>query len=488
MMFRKYSLISFMLGILLVMPAAASAQASGCVTFSRDISFGATGSEVTKLQTFLKDRGYFSAAPVARFGPATVAAVRAFQRSNGISATGTVGPVTRAAIRSVSCGTAGSGGTGVSGAFEVTGWIPYWRSATGTRDVLPHLDDITEVNPFVFTIKSDGTLLDNGSLNEEPWLSFIAAAKAKKVRVIPTVMTGNGDLLHEILSDTKKRIALEDTIAKMVKDGGYDGVDIDFEGKKAADKDNFSTFLKGLYQRMGNKWVMCTIESRTPLDSRYYGTTIPPDAEIYANDFKEINKYCDRVRVMTYDQQNIDLQLAAQAASSSQIYAPVADPAWVEKVITLMKKDIKPSKLLIGVPTYGYEYDVTAYAGNQYIYDILWTFNPGYAIPLAAQYGVTPQRNAAGEMYFTYVANAPTSSPPVSLGPNSAALAAAAASQYATQYNSHLGFRLVDWPDAESISQKVALAKKLGVRGISIFKWDGGEDPGMWKVLEGVKK
>src|SRR3989344_7019896 len=140
---------------------------------------------------------------------------------------------------------------------------------------------------------------------------------------------------------------------------------------------------------MGNKWVMCTIESRTPLDSRYYGTTIPADAEIYANDFKEINKYCDRVRVMTYDQQNVDQQLAAQAASSSQIYAPVADPAWVEKVITLMKRDIKPSKLLIGVPTYGYEYDVTAYTGNQYIYDILWTFNPGYAIPLAAQYGVT---------------------------------------------------------------------------------------------------
>ncbi|MCE9541215.1 peptidoglycan-binding protein [Candidatus Kaiserbacteria bacterium] len=363
--------------------------------------------------------------------------------------------------------------------FEVTGWLPYWRSATSTADVLPHLSQVTEVNPFVYTIKSDGTLVDNGSLDTEPWVSFIAAAKQQKVRVIPTVMTGNSELLHEILSDTQKRVAFEDRIAQLVKEKNFDGIDIDFEGKKAEDKDYFSTFLKGLYQRMGQKWVMCTIESRTPTDSRYYGTDIPPDATIYANDLVEINKYCDRVRIMAYDQQGIDLQLSSAAASSSQLYAPVADPAWVEKVVNLMAKDIKRSKILIGVPTYGYEYDVTAYANNQYVYNILWTFNPGYAWPIAQQYGVTPQRNAAGEMFFTYVANSATTSPPTSLGPNSAALAAAAASQYATQYNSHLNFRLMDWPDAQSIQTKIDLA-------ISIFKWDGGEDPAIWNVLAGV--
>jgi spore germination protein YaaH len=475
--------------IVAVIPATALAQTSGCVTFSGDLVYGATGSEVTTLQTFLKSQGYFSAAPVARFGPATLTAVRAFQRAQGISATGTVGPLTRAAIRSASClpGQGNTPGASTGAPLEVTGWIPYWRSATGTADVLPNLSKLTEVNPFVYTLKSDGTFLDNGKLNEEPWLSFIAAAKAQKVRVIPTIMTSNSELLHNILSDQKKRIALEDTIAALVKENNFDGIDIDFEGKRAEDKDNFSTFLKGLYQRMGQKWVMCTIESRTPLDSRYYGTDVPQDATTYANDLKEINKYCDRVRIMAYDQQGIDLKLSAQAASSSQLYAPVADPAWVEKVVNLMAKDIKRSKILIGVPTYGYEYDVTAYANNEYVYKILWTFNPGYAWPLAQQYGITPQRNASGEMYFTYV-NAATSSAPVSLGAESAKLAAAAASQYATAYNSHVDFRLVEWPDAQSLQTKIDLARKLGVRGVSIFKFDGGEDPAVWDVLTGVKR
>ncbi|QQG38283.1 MAG: peptidoglycan-binding protein [Candidatus Kaiserbacteria bacterium] len=364
--------------------------------------------------------------------------------------------------------------------FEVSGWIPYWRTATGTADVLPRLNLLTEVNPFVYTLKSDGTLLDNGSLDQEPWLTLRAQAKAQGVRFVPTVMTGNGDLLHDLLSNQAKRIALEDRIAALVKEQGFDGIDIDFEGKKAADKDYFSTFLKGLYQRMGDKWVMCTIESRTPQADRYYGTTPPADAGLFANDLREVNKYCDRVRIMAYDQQGIDLKLLADAEAKGQLYAPVGDPAWVEKVVNLMAQDIARNKIMIGVPTYGYEYDVTAYANNEYVYDILWTFNPGYAGPIAAQYGITPERASWGEMYFTYL-NAATSTPPVSsIG---ASQVAAAASAFSTSGNTNSRFRLMVWPDAQSVADRIALAKKLGVRGVSVFKFDGGQDPNIWNTI-----
>ncbi|MDP3646322.1 MAG: glycosyl hydrolase family 18 protein [bacterium] len=372
--------------------------------------------------------------------------------------------------------------------FEVTGWMPYWRSSSSTKDVLPHLDLLTEVNPFVYTLKNDGTIVDNGKLTEEPWKSFILAAKAKKVRVIPTIMSGSGETLHRLLSNRTSRIALEDAIAALVKENNFDGIDIDFEGKKAETKDYFSLFLKGLYLRMGNKWVMCTIESRTPLDSRYYGADIPKDATIYANDFKEINKYCDRVRIMAYDQQGIDQSLAAAAETNSEVYAPLADPRWVRKTVEVASKDIAKSKILIGIPTYGYEYEVTAYANNQYMYKILWTFNPGWAYQIMAKYGVDSVRNSAGERHFTYTHN-PSEDQllPRAIMPNSAMSAANAASMIATAGNTNLKFRLVDWPDAQSIAGKIELAQILGVRGVSIFKMDGGEDQGMWKILEGVK-
>jgi spore germination protein YaaH len=371
-----------------------------------------------------------------------------------------------------------------SNSFEVTGWIPYWRTATGTADVLPHLNLVTEINPFVYSLRSDGTIVDNAPLTDPQWVNLMTAAKQQKVRVIPTIMSGSGSLLHTLLTSASERIALESRITSLVKTNNFDGIDIDFEGKYAGDKNYFSTFLKGLYQRMGQKYVMCTIESRTPVDSRYYGTNPPADATVYANDLTAINKYCDRVRIMTYDQQTVDQALAATAASSSELYAPVADPRWVIKVVNLMAQSIKKSKMLIGIPTYGYEYDVTAYTNNQYNYDIMWTFNPGYALPLAAQYGITPQRNQAGEMFFTYSPVGTSSGPTQGV---SALMAATAATAYADSANMHMDFRLVDWPDAQSIAGKIELAQMLGVRGVSIFKLDGGEDPAIWTALLGVK-
>jgi spore germination protein len=365
--------------------------------------------------------------------------------------------------------------------FEISGWVPYWRTATGTIDTIAHLKDVSEVNPFVYTIKSDGTLLDNGLIDQEPWLSFNAAARAQNVRVIPTVMTGSGTLVHELLSDPLRRELLATRIALMVIGSNYDGVDIDFEGKKAETRDHFSAFLKSLSEKLPNKWLSCTIETRIPAEDRYYGTTIPSDFGNFANDLKEINKYCDQVKIMTYDQQRIDMKLAAEVDATGELHAPVADIRWVEKVINYMARDIDKSKIMIGMPTYGYEYAVTAYAGQEYVYDILWTFNPGYATPIAQERGITPTRNSSGEIFFTYIPNT-TTQPPIS-GGISALLAASAASAFADQNNSNTTFRMLTWPDAQSLQQKIDLAKRLGVRGVAIFKWDGGQDPAMWNVI-----
>mgnify|MGYP001565573013 CR=1 FL=1 len=364
--------------------------------------------------------------------------------------------------------------------LEISGWIPYWKIASGTAEVSAHLTTFKEINPFGYSVRADGTLADTAKLAQEPWLSLQKSAQAKKIRYIPTLMWSDGEAIHKILSDDTSRRALAQRIADLVKEKGYDGIDIDFEGKKAETKEYFATFLKGLYMRMGNKWVMCSIEARTPLDSRYEGTP-PASATMYANDFVAINKYCDRVRLMAYDQRTFDVKLNKAGAGP---YIPVSDTAWVEKVVNLAAKDIKKSKLVIGIPTYGHEYAVTPLADGKFKYDRKWAFNPQYAFDLIAKYQPVVSRNRAGEMSFTYVpvvepVSTPAGADPTTVegAPNASASSGVSAAP---------AYHIVWWSDAKAIEEKINLAKKLGVKGVALFKIDGAQDQSLWEILKKI--
>ncbi len=484
--------VFFLLFSLLAVPAGAFASI-------RSLSIGLSGSDVVVLQNKLIEQGYLAGGyNTGYFGPLTQTAVKKFQCAQNIICSGSAvdgygiyGPRTRAALENATTYPKNPASLSAAltaaawGPFEISGWIPYWRSATGTQDTLPHLSELTSVMPFGYTMKSDGTLADTAHLSQEPWTSFIAAAKAANVRVVPTVMWGSGDTIHAILSDTTKRIALEDEIANLVKKNGFDGIDIDFEAKKHETINYFSTFLKGLYWRMGNKWVYCTIEARMPLEDRYSpGANIPADATDYANDFIEMNKYCDRVEVMAYDQGTIDVRLNA---ARSAPYAPIADPGWVEDLVTLAAQTISRNKLIVGIPTYGYEYKVTPLPGSGYQYKMLWPFNPLYATDIASKLGIAYARTSANEAGFVYddkMLEAPPSEMDSTLTQQTTANSITIAQNAGSLMTGGAPFNFMTWSDAKAIADKVALAHKLGVRGVAIFKFDGGEDPAMWSVLK----
>ena len=80
--------------------SAATGSGSASVTFTRDLTVGSTGSDVTALQTWLIAHGYsIPAGPTGYFGAETRAAVAAFQATYGITpAVGYFGPITRAAL------------------------------------------------------------------------------------------------------------------------------------------------------------------------------------------------------------------------------------------------------------------------------------------------------------------------------------------------------------------------------------------------------
>lgn len=344
-------------------------------------------------------------------------------------------------------------GAATNSDLEYSGWIPYWKAADGAKDARKNLAKLDEINPFAYSVRTDGTLSDTMKLDKSHWKNLFKDARKKDVRIVPTVMWSDSQNIHRILSNPTLRATHIASIVEAVEENDFDGIDIDYENKLAETKDYYSVFLKELSEALEDKRLHCTIESRTPLDSRY---TNPPATIAYANDFVEINKYCDQVRIMMYDQSTIDQKL--NKIEAGKPYNPLSDVRWVEKAARLAMQDIEPSKIMLAVPTYGYEYRVTK-TGSTYTYERLWSLNPKYATDTAKKFKVKPTRNSAGEMSFEYNANA-------------------------KKRKAEADNRLVWWSDAGAIEDKVELAKSLGLAGVSIFKIDGGEDKKIWRVLK----
>ena len=99
------------------------AQGSTSGGLTRTLRRGYTGSDVTAVQTRLKELGYYTGALDGEYGSGSIAAVAAFQKRCGLKADGLVGQSTYAALFGGNAPAAGasggaSGSTGASGTFQ----------------------------------------------------------------------------------------------------------------------------------------------------------------------------------------------------------------------------------------------------------------------------------------------------------------------------------------------------------------------------------
>ena len=372
---------------------------------------------------------------------------------------------------------------GASTDLEVAGWIPYWQDSQGIKDARRHLDSIDVIYPFAYTVTTQGSLRDQAGLTDKEWKTFIRVAQRKNIEIIPTVMWSDGASIHTVLSDEKLRKAHIKEIVSMVEDGEYDGVGIDYEAKKSETIDAFSTFLNELKDALGDKILTCTIEARTPPDSLYKEI---PEMITYANDYTEIGKHCDRIEIMAYDQQRVDHKLNKE--KSGLPYLPVADSDWVRKVVKLALEDLPKEKVILGIPTYGTHYAVTVAPDWFRDYTRIGALNKPDILALAKKNRVTPTRNKAGELSFSYLPKTSKvklkSSLDIPKDTQKGDIIAARALAYANKTGKEVTFNIASYQDAEAMKEKIDLAHEFGLRGVAFFKFDGEEDQKVWKYLK----
>ncbi|MEN9920290.1 MAG: hypothetical protein RL538_183 [Candidatus Parcubacteria bacterium] len=376
--------------------------------------------------------------------------------------------------------------TQASAATDVGAWVPWFAGETAPVSATKNIEKIDIIYPFVYEVAADGSVVNRADFTDGAWEDLFEAAEENDVPVIPTVAWFDGEQIDTVLSSKSKRKKHVNEIVKIVNDNDFAGVNIDYEGKKAETKDDFSAFLKELDSKLKGKTITCAIEARTPPESLY---TVVPEKIEYSNDYKAINKYCDKVEIMAYDQQRADIKLNNERRGVP--YMPVADKDWVEKVVKLAVKDIDKNKILLGVPTYGRAWDVTVAPEWYKDYIRVASLNQPRILELSKKYNSKIGRTAGGEAVISYFpedyALGKTIQKEIKKAPSGTPKgfeAAARALAYANETGETVSVRFVTWSDSLAVKDKIKLANKYKLGGIAIFKVDGEEDPKIWKLVD----
>ncbi len=121
----------------------------------------------------------------------------------------------------------------------VFGFMPDWEYTAGANSNM-HYDLLTHVAAFDFLASSNGSI---GFPDQWPWDDVINAAHAKGAKVIMAVTNFGGSesassVAHNLLTNSSAKSILFDNIKNIITTYQLDGVNIDFEAMKSADRGN----------------------------------------------------------------------------------------------------------------------------------------------------------------------------------------------------------------------------------------------------------
>jgi spore germination protein YaaH len=193
-------------------------------------------------------------------------------------------------------------------------------------------DLITDVALRWFETNANGDLFYE---YQDDYDKIIAFARNKHIKTHASVVFMDKDGMHALLSDAARRQHLVKQLSEQVKEDDYDGVNIDFEFLGQADRNNFTLFLQELKQSLGNE---------KQLSVALFACT-KPQSWLAGYDYAAIGRIVDRVVIMAYDY-----------SYKTSPAGPVAPLWWVEEVVAYLKTIIPAEKILLGLPTYGYDW------------------------------------------------------------------------------------------------------------------------------------
>jgi spore germination protein YaaH len=212
-----------------------------------------------------------------------------------------------------------------------------------------------------------------------------------------------------------------------VAQNGVAGINLDFESVPHAQRANYTAFVQTLATTLhaAGKTLVLSLPAETKDD--------PKDGWTGAYDFAALGAIADTLQVMTYDENG-----------PWGPPGPVAGLDWMTDCLTFTETVVPLTKISLGFPAYGYDWNLTAGTGAS----VNWNQIPA----LLAKTRATPQWDSpSSSPWFTYTAKDGAS-------------------------------HVVWYENTESMTLKAALAEAQSVASVSVWAL-GLDDPSYWQAI-----
>lgn len=279
---------------------------------------------------------------------------------------------------------------------------------------------------------------------------IIKFSKAKTLPIYPTVSDYNQQnagfdaaISNAVLSDPAKFASSIQHLVDFANDEGFAGIDLDFEAVEPKNKDAFSRYVKDLGARLHThkKRLIVSIPAKTSdLEPEYLG----------GYDYAQLGKFVDYFQLMTYDQ--VGPGWSSAGFNNETWPGPESGADWHKAMLEYAVSRVPASKVLSGLPTYGYDYST-----NKQVH---WA---DYATVISA-HKATVRRDAASQTPF-------------------ATWGSVTQLTEAVQWSKKTAQPVLWYDDKASIEVKTRLVGTLKLAGTSVWAM-GYENAAFWNAVE----
>jgi len=338
--------------------------------------------------------------------------------------------------------------------FTYAGWIANFGSEEGFKTLQNEHQNFTEISPSWYSLQADGSLKNERNKNA---VAVSTYAKSKNIKVVPMIAMFDHEILSKVLNNPTNFERHITSILTEVDKYNYDGIDLDYESTKLADKELFFQFLSRLSTEMKtrNKKLIFTAVAQWGDGINY---NILKETRKVQN-WTEIAPYVDQIRLMVYD----------FTFSKSQFPGPIAPMSWVRQVVAYATTKAPANKFVLGIPTYSYEWWVEKGKGDpdvllDYTTDIQPFDTPRTEAARSYQYAVNKAVVAGNkgkleefedEQFFRY--------------------------QKTNSTTKKVEDRMLVFLNPENIQTRVELAKTWGFSGVAF--WRLGNDDALYENI-----